>query len=107
MIRELKISIPERIIPSLRLWSTLAVPPGAVVMGSLIGCYFHQSSLVLASPFVAFPLIFLYLQVFVDAVGERFEGRSYMILGWAYFFGQTIFCFLLSVACIALFIYLN
>jgi len=107
MIPEPVFTIPARKIPTGRLWSSLAVPPGAVVTGSLIGCYFHRVSWVLALPFVAFPFIFIYLQIFVDAVGERFEGRSYMILGWAYFFGQTIFCFLLLVACAALYIYLN
>jgi vacuolar-type H+-ATPase subunit I/STV1 len=82
------------VVPAGKLWTSLLVPPLAVVLcGLLIGFIGDRSakeSMVLSIPLLAGALILGMSFVFSSAVGQRYRGNSFVFLIFSYIFGQII-----------------
>lgn len=86
-------SVPE--VPSGIMWTALAAPPLAAVLGSLLATRPSQPDIIILVPLMVIPLIIGFSFAFYAAVSRRYRGRSLVFLMLAYLLGQPIICLVL------------
>lgn len=91
------VPVPEPVpeVPAGKMWTALAAPPLATVLGSLIATRPSQPDLVIVVPLIVIPIIIGFSFAFYAAVSRRYRGRSLVFLMLSYLLGQPIICLVL------------
>ena len=93
-VPEVSQPVPE--IQRRSLWTVLAIPPLAILVGNLLVSFVRNpdpyGTTFLWVPIVVFFVILFCIPAFHRSVGKRYRGRSLTFLSWAFFLGQIIGC---------------